>query len=404
MMQINENYFKLPGSYLFSEIAKRKASFQANNPDSSIINMGIGDVTLPLTPSVISAMHKAVDEMGNAETFRGYPPEQGYDFLREAIAINDFQARGCNISSDEIFISDGAKSDCANIGDIFGFDNIVAVCDPVYPVYVDSNAMSGRAGDYVDFHWSRILYMPCTSENNFLPELPKKRADMIYLCFPNNPTGAVITCAALKAWVDYANKNGSVILYDAAYESYIATPCLPHSIFEIPGAETCAIEFRSYSKSAGFTGLRCAYTVVPKTLLRNGARLHELWNRRQCTKFNGVSYIIQRAAEAIYSDDGKKEQKACIGYYMRNAQSMRSILDSAGLEVCGGVDSPYLWLKLRKDLTSWAAFDLILQRCGVSVTPGVGFGLCGEGNLRLTAFGTYEDSISATKKIAELLA
>lgn len=404
MLQVNTNYGKLPGSYLFSQVAARKKAFLEENPGTTLINMGIGDVTKPLFPSVIAAMHKAVEEMASAETFRGYAPEQGYDFLREAIAENDFRSRGADISANEVFISDGAKSDCANIGDIFGLDNIVAVCDPVYPVYVDSNAMSGRAGDCgQNGRWSKLVYLPCTQENGFVPALPTQKADIIYLCFPNNPTGAVATREALKTWVDYANENGSVILFDAAYEAFISTPGIPHSIFEIPGAETCAIEFRSFSKTAGFTGTRCAYTTVPKALVRGGVSLRDMWNRRQCTKFNGVAYPVQRAAAAVYTAQGRLELEEAIGYYMKNARTIRRVLDGAGIKCCGGIDSPYVWIKLPVGMDSWQAFDLVLNNERVVTTPGAGFGSCGEGFLRVTAFGSHEDTEIAAGRIAAAL-
>jgi LL-diaminopimelate aminotransferase len=337
---INSNFTKLPGSYLFAEVAARKARYLAAHPEAKLINMGIGDVTRPLAPSVIEAMHEAVDEMASAESFKGYAPDQGYLFLRELISENDYKSRGADISPDEIFISDGAKSDCANIGDIFSPDCIVAVCDPVYPVYVDSNAMSGRAGTYAEGKWDRLIYLPCTKENGFVPELPQKKPDMIYLCYPNNPTGGVISFEALKKWVDYANETGAVILYDAAYEAFISTPGVPRTIFEVPGAETCAIEFRSFSKTAGFTGTRCAYTVISKKLFRDGQSLHFLWGRRQSTKFNGAPYVVQKAAAAIYSPKGKEETAKIIYYYKNNARNMRDILTAAGLSCCGGTDSP----------------------------------------------------------------
>jgi LL-diaminopimelate aminotransferase len=400
---INTNFVKLPGSYLFAEVAARKARYLAAHPEAQLINMGIGDVTRPLAPSVIKAMHGAVDEMSEAETFKGYSPDQGYPFLRELIAENDYKARGADISPDEIFISDGAKSDCANIGDIFSPDCTVAVCDPVYPVYVDSNAMTGRAGTYVDGKWDRLVYLPCTMENSFVPELPKKKPDMIYLCYPNNPTGGVITFEQLKKWVDYANETGAVILYDAAYEAFISSPGIPHTIFEIPGAETCSLEFRSFSKTAGFTGTRCAYTVISKKLVRDGQSLHFLWGRRQSTKFNGVPYVIQRGAAAIYTPQGKEETAEIIAYYKNNAKNMRDILKAAGLDCCGGTDSPYVWLSLPKGMDSWKTFDLLLTRENVVTTPGAGFGACGEGYIRLTAFGNPENTIIATNKIAKAL-
>ena len=405
MVKINENYLKLPGSYLFSEVARRIAAYTAAHPGVTITKLSIGDVTRPLVPAVIQAMHKAVDEMGTAEGFHGYGPEQGYPFLREAIARHDYAARGMDVKPEEIFVSDGAKSDCGNIGDIFGTDNTVAVCDPVYPVYVDTNAMAGRAGDYVEElgRWNKLIYMPCMEANGFSPEPPKETADLIYLCFPNNPTGATATREQLKAWVDYANANGSIILYDSAYEAFITREDVPHSIFEIEGARTCAIEFRSFSKTAGFTGNRCAYTVVPMELERGGARLNSLWNRRQTTKFNGVPYIVQRGAEAVYTPEGRAQILENIAYYQRNAQVIREGLTSAGLACFGGVDAPYIWLKAPDGMGSWDFFDLVLDRANVATTPGAGFGPSGEGYIRLTAFGGAEDTVQAVDRIREML-
>ena len=405
MVKINENYLKLPGSYLFSEVARRIAAYTAAHPGVTITKLSIGDVTRPLVPAVIQAMHKAVDEMGTAEGFHGYGPEQGYPFLREAIARHDYAARGMDVKPEEIFVSDGAKSDCGNIGDIFGTDNTVAVCDPVYPVYVDTNAMAGRAGDYVEElgRWNKLIYMPCVEANGFSPEPPKETADLIYLCFPNNPTGATATREQLKAWVDYANANGSIILYDSAYEAFITREDVPHSIFEIEGARTCAIEFRSFSKTAGFTGNRCAYTVVPMELERGGARLNSLWNRRQTTKFNGVPYIVQRGAEAVYTPEGRAQILENIAYYQRNAQVIREGLTSAGLACFGGVDAPYIWLKTPGGMGSWDFFDLVLDRANVATTPGAGFGPSGEGYIRLTAFGGAEDTVQAVDRIREML-
>lgn len=405
MTQINENYQKLPGSYLFSEINRRVAAYAAAHPEKSLIKLGIGDVTRPLPAAVLEAMHKAVDEMGHSETFRGYGPEQGYDFLREAIVRNDYTARGVKLEADEIFVSDGAKSDCGNIGDIFGLGNVVAVCDPVYPVYVDTNAMAGRAGEYNEATgmWSKLHYMPCTAENSFSPEIPNCKVDLIYLCFPNNPTGAVATRAQLKAWVDYANANGSVILYDSAYEAFITEPDIPHSIFEIEGAKTCAIEFRSFSKTAGFTGTRCAYTVVPKELQRGGASLNAMWNRRQCTKFNGVPYITQRGAEAVYSPEGRAQVQENLAFYQKNAKVIFEGLKSAGLTVSGGVNSPYIWCKTPDGLGSWEFFDRLLERANVVTTPGAGFGPSGEGYIRLTAFGGAEATEEAVARIKAIL-
>lgn len=403
MAQVNQNYGKLPGSYLFAEIARRVAAYSAEHPEVSLIRLGIGDVTRPLCPAVIEAMHKAVDEMGNAETFRGYGPEQGYDFLREAILEGDFKSRGVNIALDEIFVSDGAKSDCGNIGDIFGTDNIVAVCDPVYPVYVDTNAMAGRAGEYLSEiqQWSNIYYMPTTAENGFVPELPKSHVDMIYLCSPNNPTGTALTKDQLKVWVDYANEHDAVILFDAAYEAFITEENVPHTIYEIPGAETCAIEFHSFSKTAGFTGNRCAYTVVPKALVRQGMSLNAMWNRRHTTKFNGVPYIVQRGAEATYSPEGRRQVMETIAFYQENARVIREGLQAAGLEVYGGVNSPYVWFKTPTD--SWSFFDRLLKEAGVVTTPGAGFGPSGEGYIRVTAFGGAEATRQAVERIIALM-
>lgn len=404
-MYINENYLKLPGSYLFSEVNRRAAAYAAANPEKKLIKLGIGDVTRPLPAAVLEAMHKAVDEMGRSETFRGYGPEQGYDFLRNAIVTNDYAPLGVKLDADEIFVSDGAKSDCGNIGDIFGLDNVVAVCDPVYPVYVDTNAMAGRAGEYNENTgmWSNLHYMPCTAENGFTPEIPDCKVDLIYLCFPNNPTGAVATRAQLKAWVDYANKNGSVILYDSAYEAFITEPDVPRSIFEIEGAKTCAIEFRSFSKTAGFTGTRCAYTVVPKELQRGGASLNAMWNRRQCTKFNGVPYVTQRGAEAVYSAEGKEQVKANLAYYQKNAKVIFDGLKGAGLTVSGGVNSPYIWCMTPDGMGSWEFFDKLLEQANVVTTPGAGFGPSGEGYIRLTAFGGAEATEEAVARIKAIL-
>lgn len=403
MAKINENFLKLPGSYLFAEIARRTAAYQAANPDKTLIKMGIGDVTRPLAPSVIRAMHKAVDEMADAATFQGYGPYEGFDFLREAIVANDYAPLGVPMSKEEIYVSDGAKSDCGNIVDIFGQDNVVAVCDPVYPVYVDSNAMAGRAGEYDGEKWTNIVYMPCTMENNFVPALPERVPDLIYLCFPNNPTGTTATKQQLQQWVDYANEHGSVILFDAAYEAFIREPDIPHSIFEIPGARTCAIEFRSYSKTAGFTGTRCAYTVIPKELKVDGVSVGELWLRRQSTKYNGCPYIIQRGAEAIYTEEGKREVRETIDYYLNNAKIIREGLSAAGLTVFGGVNSPYVWAKTPEGLDSWAFFDRLLEQGNVVTTPGAGFGPSGEGFIRLTGFSTPENTKEAIRRIAAML-
>ena len=405
MTKINQNYQKLPGSYLFSEIARRVAAQSAAHPEQKLIRLGIGDVTQPLAPAVISAMHSAVDEMAAAATFHGYGPEQGYDFLRSLIAAYDYQARGVQVELDEIFVSDGAKSDCGNIGDIFSQDNVVAVCDPVYPVYVDTNAMAGRAGDFdpATGRWNKIVYMSCTAENDFTPALPEVAPDLIYLCYPNNPTGVTASRAQLKRWVDYALEHGSVILFDAAYEAFITEPDVPHSIFEIEGAKRCAIEFRSFSKTAGFTGTRCAYTVVPKELMVEGVSLNAMWNRRQTTKFNGVPYVIQRAAAAVYTDEGQKQIRQTIAFYLNNAKVIREGLQQAGLTVYGGVNAPYIWCKTPDQLGSWEFFDQLLKQAGVVTTPGAGFGPSGEGYIRLTAFGGAEATQEAVARIVALL-
>ncbi len=404
MYKINANYCKLPGSYLFSTIGKKVNEYSAANPDKKLIRLGIGDVTLPLPGAVIDALHTSVDEMADAKTFRGYAPDLGYEFLRSAIVENDFKARGVDISIDEIFVSDGAKSDSGNIGDIFDVDNRIAVCDPVYPVYVDSNAMSGRTGEYdkATEKWSNVTYMPCTMENGFVPALPTERADIIYLCYPNNPTGATATKEQLQAWVDFAIKNGSVIIFDAAYEAYISEPDIPHSIYECEGAKTCAIEIRSFSKNAGFTGTRLGYTVVPKELVCDGVSLNSLWARRHGTKFNGAPYIIQRAGEAVYSDAGKAQTKEMVAYYMNNAKTIREGLKDAGYTVFGGVNAPYIWLKTPDKMTSWEFFDYLLEKVGVVGTPGSGFGPSGEGYFRLTAFGSLENSLEALDRIKKL--
>lgn len=405
MTKVNQNFLKLPGSYLFSEIARRLAAYTAEHPEAKMIRLGIGDVTRPLAPAVIDAMHKAVDEMGTFEGFHGYGPEQGYDFLREAIAKTDYAARGVDIKPNEIFVSDGAKSDCGNIGDIFGADNVVAVCDPVYPVYVDTNAMAGRAGDFQEElgKWSKLVYMPCVEENGFTPQIPQEKVDMIYLCFPNNPTGTVATKEQLKAWVDYANENKAVILYDSAYEAFITQDDVPHTIYEIEGARTCAIEFRSFSKTAGFTGNRCAYTVVPMELERDGAKLNALWNRRQCTKFNGVPYVIQRGAAAVYTEEGQRQIKETIAYYQENARVIREGLTEAGLTCFGGVNAPYIWLKTPDGMGSWEFFDKLLKEANVVTTPGAGFGPSGEGYIRLTAFGDADATREAVARIRTML-
>ncbi len=404
--RINENYLKLPGSYLFSEIARRVAAYGEKHPDARLIRLGIGDVTRPLPAAVTEAMRRAVDEMSTVSGFHGYGPEQGYPFLREAIARNDYRARGVDIGEDEIFVSDGAKSDCGSIGDIFGPDNVVAVCDPVYPVYVDANAMAGRAGDYDGEagRWTGLCYMPCTADNGFAPGIPEgKKVDLIYLCFPNNPTGAVASKACLQTWVDYANAHDSVILFDSAYEAFITEPDVPHSIFELSGAETCAIEFRSFSKTAGFTGTRCACTVVPKALRRGGVGLNSLWNRRQTTKFNGVSYVVQRGAAAIYTPEGRRQVLDNISYYQENARVIREGLTRAGLTVYGGVNAPYLWVRTPAGMGSWDFFDRLLRQANVVTTPGAGFGPSGEGYIRVTAFGGAEDTREAVERIQNSL-
>ncbi|MDU6262979.1 MAG: LL-diaminopimelate aminotransferase [Anaerocolumna aminovalerica] len=404
MFKINENYLKLPGSYLFSDIGKKVKEFTEANPDKKIIRLGIGDVTLPLVPAVIEALHKATDEMAVKETFKGYAPDLGYEFLRSAIGENDFKKRGVDIAVDEIFISDGAKSDSGNIGDIFDADNKIAVCDPVYPVYVDTNAMEGRAGNYLPEQgkWSNVIYMPCTKETNFAPELPKEEPDIIYLCFPNNPTGAAINKTELQKWVDYANKTGAVIIYDGAYEAYISEEDVPHSIYECDGAKTCAIEIRSFSKNAGFTGTRLGFTVIPKELKCGGVMLNSLWARRHGTKFNGAPYIIQAAGAAVYTEEGKRQTKEQIAYYMKNAKVIREGLTAAGYNVSGGVNAPYIWLETPKDMTSWQFFDYLLKEANVVGTPGSGFGPGGEGYFRLTAFGTYENTLEAIERIKKL--
>lgn len=404
MVKINENYLKLPGSYLFSTIAKKVNAYIEANPDKKVIRLGIGDVTQPLAPAIIEALHGAVDEMGNAETFHGYAPDLGYSFLRETIADSDYISRGCQIGADEIFVSDGAKSDCGNIQEIFDENCTIAVCDPVYPVYVDSNVMAGRTGEYdeVTGKWSNVIYMPCTAENKFVPELPEKTPDLIYLCVPNNPTGTTLTREQLKVWVDYANQTGAVILYDAAYEAYIAEDDVPHTIYEIEGAKTCAIEFRSFSKNAGFTGVRLGFTVIPKELVRGGVSLHSLWARRHGTKFNGAPYIIQKAGMAVYSEKGKAQLKDQVAYYMRNAKVIYDGLKEAGCEVYGGVNAPYIWLKVPGGMTSWEFFDLLLEEASVVGTPGSGFGPSGEGYFRLTAFGTYENTVEAIERLKKM--
>lgn len=404
MFKINDNYLKLPGSYLFSTIAKKVNAFAEANPDKKIIRLGIGDVTQPLAPAVIRRMHEAVDEMADAATFKGYAPDLGYEFLRQTIADNDYKARGVEIAIDEIFISDGAKSDSGNIGDIFAKNNKIAVCDPVYPVYVDTNAMSGRTGEYLkdEERWSNVIYMPCTSENQFVPELPSEEPDIIYLCCPNNPTGTTLTKDQLQVWVDYANKVGAVIIFDAAYEAYIAEQDVPHTIYECEGAKACAIEMRSFSKNAGFTGTRLGFTVIPKELKSGDVTLNSLWARRHGTKFNGAPYIIQAAGAAVYTEEGKQQTKEQISYYMNNAKVIRKGLENAGYNVFGGVNAPYIWLKTPGQMTSWEFFDYLLEKANVVGTPGSGFGPSGEGYFRLTAFGTLENTIEAMERISKL--
>ncbi len=404
MFKINENYLKLPGSYLFSTIGKKVSAFQAAHPEKSIIRLGIGDVTQPLAPAIIEALHSAVEEMGHAETFHGYAPDLGYEFLRNAIAKNDYADRGCDIAADEIFVSDGAKCDSGNIQEIFGLDNKIAVCDPVYPVYVDSNVMAGRTGIYDPSTemWSDVIYMPCRAENNFAPELPEETPDLIYLCFPNNPTGSTITKEQLQEWVDYANKVGAVIIYDAAYEAYISEENVPHTIFECQGARTCAIELKSFSKNAGFTGTRLGYTVIPKDLKCGDVALHSLWARRHGTKYNGAPYIVQKAGEAVYSETGKAQLRQQVAYYMNNAKTILDGLAEAGYTVSGGVNAPYIWLKTPDKMSSWQFFDYLLENAGVVGTPGSGFGPSGEGYFRLTAFGSYENSVAALERIKKL--
>ena len=407
MALVNEYYLRLPGSYLFADIAKRVQAFKVSHPKQRVISLGIGDVTRPLAPAVVEAMHKAADEMAHKETFRGYGPEHGYDFLREAILKGDFLTRGIHLDKDEIFVNDGAKSDTANIQELLRWDNSVALTDPVYPVYVDSNAMIGRAGKYVDGKWADITYLPCTAENNFTPALPDHRVDMIYLCYPNNPTGTVLTKDELRKWVNFALHNEAIIFYDAAYQAYIQDPDIPHSIYEIKGARKCAIEFHSYSKTAGFTGVRCGYTVIPKDVIAKTidgkeVQLNALWERRQSTKFNGTSYISQRAAEATYSPEGHKQTRETIAYYMENARIMRETLTQLGYAVYGGENAPYLWVKTPNGMDSWKFFDTLLFGCGLVCTPGVGFGPSGEGYFRLTSFGNREDVEEAMERFKGL--
>lgn len=407
MALVNEHFLKLSNSYLFADIAKKVNAFKASHPQMRVISLGIGDVTQPLCPAVVEAMHKAVDEMASADTFHGYGPEHGYDFLREAIIKNDFAPRGIHLDPSEVFVNDGAKSDTGNIGEIVRWDNSIGVTDPIYPVYIDSNVMCGRAGVLEDGRWSNVNYLPCTAENGFVPQIPDHRVDMIYLCYPNNPTGTVLPKAELKKWVKYALANDTLIFYDAAYEAYIQDDDIPHSIYEIRGAKQCAIEFRSYSKTAGFTGVRCGYTVVPKEVTavtldgKQRIQLNHLWERRQSTKFNGTSYISQRAAAAIYTPEGKRQVRETIAYYMRNAELMCESLTQMGFEVFGGRNAPYLWVKTPHGIDSWRFFEQMLYAVGVVCTPGVGFGPSGEGYVRLTAFGKREDCEEAMQRIGE---
>ncbi|MHC4759718.1 MAG: LL-diaminopimelate aminotransferase [Planctomycetota bacterium] len=408
MIFVNENFSKLKAGYLFPEIGRRVNAFAKANPDASIIKLGIGDVTEPLAPAVTDAMHKAVDEMATHQGLHGYGPEQGYAFLREAIVENDYKPRNIQVDADEIFVSDGAKCDTGNMQEIFGIDNVVAVTDPVYPVYVDTNVMAGRTGEGDDSgRYEKIVYMPCTTENNFVPELPSEPVDMIYLCYPNNPTGAVATKAQLKKWVDYAVENKAIILFDAAYEAFIRGDSIPHSIYEIEGARKVAIEFRSFSKTAGFTGVRCGFTVVPKELVaytKSGlaVELHPIWNRRHCTKFNGVSYITQKGAEAVYSPEGKRQIQKTIDLYMSNADMMREALTQQGYVVYGGEHAPYIWVHTPKGVDSWAFFDLLINKANVVGTPGAGFGAAGEGYFRLSAFNDPDKVKEAMDRISKI--
>lgn len=404
MYKINDNYLKLPGSYLFSTIGKKVREYSESHPDKAVIRLGIGDVTQPLAPAIIEAMHKAVDDMADAATFKGYAPDLGYEFLRNAIIKGDYESRGADISADEIFVSDGAKCDSGNIQEIFSVDNRIAVCDPVYPVYVDTNVMAGRTGTYdaASETWSDVIYMPCTADNGFAPEFPKETPDLIYLCFPNNPTGSTITKPQLQDWVDYANRVGAVIIYDAAYEAYISEENVPHTIYECKGAKTCAIELKSFSKNAGFTGVRLGYTVIPKELKCKEVSLNALWARRHGTKYNGAPYIVQKAGEAVYSDAGREQLKKQVAYYMNNAKVIKEGLISAGYTVSGGVNAPYIWLKTSDKMTSWEFFDYLLENANVVGTPGSGFGPSGEGYFRLTAFGSYENTLAAIERIKAL--
>jgi len=408
MAHINEDFLKLPGAYLFSEIAQKVKTFKTEHPEADVISLGIGDVTQPLAPAVVEALHKAADELASGATFRGYGPERGYDFLRKAIVENDFQARGINICEDEVFVNDGAKSDTGNFQELLGKDVRIAVTDPIYPVYIDSNVMGGRTGVLSsNGHWSNVIYMPCCAENGFVPELPTGQVDVVYLCYPNNPTGTTLSREELENWVRYAIEHDALILYDAAYEAYILNDDIPHSIYEIEGAKRVAVEFHSFSKTAGFTGVRCGYTVVPKTVTattKKGDRitLNPLWNRRQSTKFNGTSYLSQRAAEAIYTQKGKKQIRQTIYYYMENARRMREALSGMGFEIYGGTDAPYLWVRTPEGYSSWSFFDEMLHKAQVVCTPGVGFGPAGEKYVRLTAFGQHEATAEALNRIKNM--
>lgn len=405
MFKINENYLKLPGSYLFSTVGRKEREYKAAHPDKKVIKLSIGDVTQPLVPSIVEALHSAVDEMGKAETFRGYAPDLGYEFLRSAIASGDYKARGVDIDIDEIFVSDGAKCDSGNIQEILGLDNKIAVGDPVYPVYVDSNVMAGRTGTYdaATGMWSNVVYMPCLEENGFAPMLPEETPDIIYLCFPNNPTGATLTKDELQKWVDYANEKKALIIYDAAYEAYISESNVPHTVYECDGAKNCAIELRSFSKNAGFTGVRLGFTVIPKELKCGDVSLNSLWARRHGTKYNGAPYIVQRAGEAVYSETGRQELKKQVAYYMNNARVIKEGLAAAGFSVSGGVNAPYIWLKTVNGMSSWEFFDYVLENANVVGTPGSGFGPSGEGYFRLTAFGTYENTVEAIERMKKLI-
>ena len=405
MLKANQNYLRLQGSYLFSTIAKKVSAYKNANPDRTVISLGIGDVTQPLSPAIIKSLHDAVDDMSAKETFKGYAPDLGYDFLRRAIAEQDYKSRGCDIAEDEIFVSDGAKSDSGNIQEIFDESCTVAVCDPVYPVYVDSNVMAGRTGTYDSDseQWSDVIYMPCTADNDFVPAFPDETPDIIYICSPNNPTGTAMKKTDLQKWVDYANEHGSVIIFDAAYEAYISEEGVPHSVYECSGARTCAIEIRSFSKNAGFTGVRLGYTVVPKDLKdADGTGLHGLWARRHGTKFNGAPYIQQRAGAAVYTPEGQREIRALVSYYMENAKTVKEALKEQGYTVYGGVNAPYIWLRTPEGMKSWDFFDMLLEKANVVGTPGSGFGPSGEGYFRLTAFGSHENTAEAVRRIKEL--